>query len=309
MRKTNFATILGRVEKDTRIMDSAVAAFFDDLGLSEDPDPKELEEISTLFNEWLLFEHKVTNGVTTLQWYYDTVVCSESKKADKALAEELKVILETNIFQPLELLEVKAGEYVLVKGLCTQHTYKIYDKAFSLGAKSAGLIKGTTFFGRIARVNDRWEFVGGNPHFMPVHVSPRAQKMFFAGQTFDFMGFVKLFTIKPAGTKKGDSLTASLQDVDVEGTRRQLERDFNVLKDKHHMVGSYQGLIDLIYKENYRTNFADFITDSFKYLSLKEDTVGFKTVKKMVDLLFAMWNLYPHKELKGLSPLEMKLHT
>ena len=296
--------IIGHVAQSDKIMRKSARQFFDTLGFDE-VTPQKIEEVATLFNEWLLFEFEVSPGKSVLQWYFDTTF--GDGKGDKELKEELGAILKTNTFQPFMVQKFKAGEYVVAKGFTSGQVHKIYDITFSKEVASTPNAIHQTFFGRIGIINGRWEFVGGNIRCMPISMSPRMQKNLY-GKKFSFTNFVKLCegNLQKDIVDEHDDTGFTPQVVDVEKTKQTLDKDFIQVKKKLGFKGHYKDIVDLIFNEKYRTNFADFITDSFKCLGLGVDGANLTTFKKLTTILFTMWNVYPHKNLKGLSPNQMR---
>jgi len=249
------------------------------------------ENIEGLFNEWLIFEFKLNSQTIAAQYYF-----KNPDSLAEELLDELKQILETQFFDMLEIVDLKRGEWLKAYAFSTGKTYKIYEKRGSLSLPSRG-----SFWGRLAKVKNRWYLVGSNPLSFPVSHTPRAKKIFLKenkGQALSAQDVLKfLLPDESKESKKPDLSQLTLKS--IKNKRKKIEKRFNKLIKKYDLKTTFQEVVDFVYRENYKTNHADFYKDITK-LGIPENIV-FKNIQLFGDI----WNYFPHKNLKNKSPAEM----
>ncbi|KKT84787.1 MAG: hypothetical protein UW84_C0049G0010, partial [Candidatus Collierbacteria bacterium GW2011_GWA2_44_99] len=150
MLKIRLGKVVIYANRDQRLMKRAVAEFFGERHV--DQSSPNFEQISSLFNEWLIFDFKVKESRNWVTEYY--LKNPDALPADQLA--ELEQIIKTQTFQMFEI-ESKRGQYVTVYGLYNGDTYKVFDKALSSNFPGKG-----SFWNRTAIVDGRRIFVGGN---------------------------------------------------------------------------------------------------------------------------------------------------
>lgn len=157
-----------------------------------------------------------------------------------------------------------------------------------------------SFWGRLAKVNNRWYLVGSNPLFFPITYTPRAKKM-FSKQNKDQRLSAKdvLSFLLPDESRKNEEIDMSqLTPKAIKNKRKKIEKKFNKLMKKHDLKIAFKQMIEFVYQENYKTNHADFYKDIAK-LGIPEEIII-----KNIQLFGDIWNYFPHKTLDGKSPAE-----
>lgn len=106
-----------------------------------------------LFNEWLLFDFKLSSGKGLLEDYYYL-------NPRKRPLYEMQVCrdLQENVYGPLLVLHVDEGRGMKVKVAHKDKIYYVEEYSATLD-----LEKGDLFFGRVGRVGDHYELTGSNP--------------------------------------------------------------------------------------------------------------------------------------------------
>lgn len=289
MLKIKLGKIIDYVYEDENLIRKAMAEFFGKAEIY--PEMENFEQVQGLFNEWLIFEFKVDSATIAAEYYLKNPDSLSNKYLD-----ELKQILETQFFDILEVAEIKRGEWIKVYPLSKGKTYKVYD----IMASSTIPPKGS-FWGRLAKVDNRWYLVGSNPLFLPLTYTPRMKKMLFQESkrksmfAKDVLGFLLPAEDKNVSWQTPLSLTLK----QLKNKRKKIEKEFAKLAEKYNLKVSFKELVNFVYQENYKTNHADFYKDIAK-LGIPEELIVKKT-----QLFVNLWNYFPHKSLRGKSPAEM----
>lgn len=285
MLKVKLSKIIDYAAKDEKVYRKAWDDFFKDLEIY--PGMEGFDEVIALFNEWLVFDFKFPSGVNALVDYFFK---NPDNLQDEVLAE-LEQIVKTQCFEMLELIDLKKGEWLKVYGLFSGKTYKIYEVSGSLTCPDYG-----TFWGRLARIDGRWQLVGGSPVFLPTTTSPRLKKVFLKEKKKPSPKDVLTFLLPKNNKNVGES--AYLTPKQIKNKRKNLEKKFNKLAQKNDLKTSFKEVVDFVYRENYKTNFADYFTD------LKKLRIPQKLIIEKANLFNDIWNYFPHQTLKGKSPAE-----
>ncbi len=288
MLQVKLSKVIGYATQHEYIMKKAVEEFFGKTPI--DPLMENIEAILGLLNEWLIFDFKVHSDKTFIADYY----FKNPDSLPEEQLEELRQIIETQQFELLELQSVKKGEWLKVYGLHSGKNYTVYEKSGSLAAPGKGI-----FWGRIAKVHDKYILVGSNPIYFPITATPRLKKIYLNNKPDHFSPKDALPLVLPQ--KAGLSLNKKKQmsKKELEKKRASLKEQFERLQRYSSLSVSFESIISFVYNENYKTNFADFFADLVK-LGVPERIIFSKT-----DLFNEIWNLFPHKLLNGKSPYEI----
>jgi hypothetical protein len=272
------------------MMRKAVEEFF---GITPiDQHMENIEAISGLFNEWLIFDFKMPSGATFIVDYY----FRNPDSLPKEQLEELRQIIETQQFEMLELQSIKRGKCLRVYGLYSGKNYTVYEHSGSLAAPEKG-----TFWGRIARVHDKHILVGSNPMFFSTISTPRSKKLYLANKPDHFSPKDVLPLVLSQRAKSSLNVKKQMSKKELEKKRASLKEQFEKLQKDNSLSVSFESILSFVYNENYKNNFADFFADLIK-LGIPEKIVFFKS-----DLFNDIWNFFPHKLLNGKSPYESEI--
>jgi hypothetical protein len=127
MLQVKLSKVIRYATQHESMMRKAVEEFFGKTPI--DPHMENIESISGLFNEWLIFDFKMPSGTTFIVDYY----FKNPDSLPKEQLEELQQVIETQQFEMLELYSVKRGEWLKVYGLHSGKNYTVYEHSGSLG--------------------------------------------------------------------------------------------------------------------------------------------------------------------------------
>lgn len=288
MLQVRLSKIIGYANQHESIMRKAVEEFFGKT--ATDPHMENIESVSGLFNEWLIFDFKMPSRTTFIVDYY----FKNPDSLPKELLEELQQIIETQHFEMLELQSVKRGEWLKVYGLHSGKNYTVYEHSGSLKALEKG-----TFWGRIAKVHDKYILVGSNPIYFPTTATPRLKKFYLENKPDHFSPKDVLSLVLPQESKPSAFEKKQMTPYELEKKKESLKEHFEKIQKDNSLSVSFKDIVSFVYNEHYKTNFADFFTDLVK-LGVPE-----KTVFSKADFFNDIWNFFPHKSLNGKSPNEM----
>ncbi len=295
MLNFRLGKIVSYVRKSGADIEKAADEFFD--GIEVKHKLPNAEQISSLFNEWLIFDYKFQTGTSISTDYY--VKNPDSLTED--IMGELKQIIETETYELFELEDVKPGEYVIVYSLFGGKRYKVIERTFSQEAVG----KKGSFYNRIAKVNGNYYFVGSNPVFLPITHTDRSRKFYLKMDKSVLSPKDALrFLIRQKGDEEMDKDLKYLQTKNgIKLKQTELEKEFTILKKKHKVNISFDKLVTFVYNEAYKDHFADFYKDIIK-IGIPEKMI-FEENKFFQDL----WNFFPHKILSSKCPAEVYKKT
>ncbi|MBU1110507.1 hypothetical protein KKB83_02730 [Patescibacteria group bacterium] len=248
------------------------------------------EEINGLFNEWLIFDFKLTNKMSIAVEYF----LKNPDSLDQSLLDELEEILKTQFYDFLEIIEVKKREWLKLYSFTKGKVIKIWDKA-----GSAGVLDKATITGRVAKIRGRWYLVGSNGIQLPLSSTPRHKKfMRQAEGSFKFTPKDTLGLLLKKDDLKQPVQSKIYTKKEIKNKRKKLEKKFNQLAKKYVFQVDFKRIIEFIDYENYKSNHADMYKD-FVNLGIPENAV-FNSLQLFQDI----WNFFPHKSLRGGCPVE-----
>lgn len=132
-------------------------------------DIKMNEMQSGLFNEWLLFDHKMATGQTLIENYIENNFVLPQ---DRAMYEDL---LATNYYGLFEVKKVVPETSLALRDMITNEEYEVPEKKGTHGVRPGNLI-----FSRLARVGGVWQMVGADTPIIPTVAVSSETKEFFA---------------------------------------------------------------------------------------------------------------------------------
>ncbi|OGD62755.1 hypothetical protein A2160_04795 [Candidatus Beckwithbacteria bacterium RBG_13_42_9] len=264
------------------VVDRAYREFFGSM-----PPEKLKTEWEDLFLEWLIFDYKQSAGTSFLVEY----ILKNPDKLDKKVIDQFKQIAKTELYSQFEIQEIKKGEWFILEDLYTGKSYKVYEKKGTSFIESQGTIPG-----RIAQVDKRWYLVGANSVYYPITYTERFKKN---------LREIKATNCSPKDTvelliaQENRPLDTSpiLTKKQIKNKRKRLRKDYEKNMTKYGLTLTIDDLLKEIYEED-RTNVLDFWQSLIKK-GLTEKFILDKTI-----ILQDIWNHFPHKCLKGLSPAE-----
>lgn len=287
MLNIKLGKIIDYAVKNEKIMEVAVPEFFDS-GKSNYSIENE-GQVCQLFNEWLIFNFKLPSGLTVINEYY-------FKNPDNLTPElllELKQIIETQLYDYFEIEKVKAGQWMDILSLFTGKKYRVYEVMFSIEMEG----KKGSFYNRIAKINDKYYFIGGNPLVFSITFTDRSRR-FYQTTKNDVLITPKnlLKLIEEKNQKVDPRLSITKHDIKIK--RNELAKKFENFVNQYGLVIKFERLTDFLYHESYKSNYADFYTDIIK-IGIPE-----KMIINNSQFFQDLWNYFPHKKLSDKCPAE-----
>lgn len=277
-------------QKGEAVIRKAMAEFFGKTKIY--PEMENFQSIQGFFHEWLVFDFKLKSGINIISDYY----LKNPDNLSQDILNELKQIIKTQFFDILEIVDVRPGAWLKLYGLSSGKIYKVYDKVGSSNNISKG-----SLWTRLGKVNNRWYLVGSNPLCLPIISTPRMRKIYLKQNKGKYPSIKKVLSFllpkENKGIKRIDP--SQLTPKDIKNKRKKLEKKFNKLVKANSLKVSFKQITDFVYEENYKNNHADFPKDLAK-LGIPQGII----VKK-IQFFGEVWNFFPHKKLKGKSPVEM----
>ena len=295
MLNFKLGRIVSYVGKSGADIEKAANEFF--TGIDIQKDMPNIGEISSLFNEWLIFDYKLPTETTISTDYY----LKNPDNLPEDIMKELKQILETQTYEMFELEDAKPGEYVMVYSLFGGKRYKVIERTFSQEAVG----KKGSFYNRIAKVNDDYYFVGSNPVFLPITHTDRSRRFYLETDKTPLSpkDALKLLIPQTADKQINKDLEYLQMKNGIKIKQKELKKEFSVLQKKYKINISFDKLIAFVYNEAYEDHFADFYKDITK-IGIHEKII-FEEYKFFQDL----WNFFPHKKLGNKCPGELYKKT
>lgn len=290
MLNFKLGNVISYVPKSGIDMEKAAREFFgkDELNIDE----VNREQALFLFYEWLIFDYKLPLGKTIVIDYY----FKNPNHLPQNLIDELKQIIETQKYEFFEVEKVKSGVWVEVYGLFNGKKYKVLEKTMSLEIGNQKIC----FYNRITKVNGDYYFIGSNPLVIPTSHTDRAKKLYLKMEKTptspkDTLGFLLKNT---KNEQQNEDLRYLKMKNGIEIKRKEIEKEFEKLKEKYHCQTLFKKLTQFVYREAYKDHFADFYKDMTK-IGIPEKMI-FDSCKFFQDL----WNFFPHQSLSGKCPAE-----
>lgn len=280
-----LGSVVSYIKRSGANIEKAAGEFFGENEIY--PGMPAFENISTLFNEWLIFDYKLQSGSTIISDYY----FKNPDKLPDNLMYELKQIIESFIYDLFEVEKVEPGVSVTVWGLFTGKRYHVLEISLSL---SLGERRGC-FFNRIAKVDGNYYFIGSNPALLPVTHTNRSRKIFKSENKETISPKLALtFFLPPKGKPQKIVVTKK----EIKNKRKKLQKHFEKLKEKYGISTTFARLKNFLFNENYQDHFADFYTD-IRSIGITEEMIVENT-----QFFQDFWNYFPHNKLNGKCPAD-----
>ena len=290
MLRFKLGKIVAYIGKSGVGIEKVADEFFKDIEIQ--PNMPNMDMISSLFNEWLIFDYKLPSNLTISADYY----LKHPDNLPKDIMDELKQIIETQTYEMFELEHAKPGEYVIVYSLFGGKRYRVIERTFSQEA----IGKKGSFFNRIAKVNGDYYFVGSNPVFFPITHTNRLKRFYLeTGKTpLNSKDALRFLVLRSTDKQVNKDLEYLNMKNGIKIKREELKKEFTVLKKKYKVNVSFDKLIAFVYNEAYKDHFADFYKNITK--------IGIPEIIVIEDYKFFqdLWNFFPHSKLGGECPAD-----
>lgn len=289
MLKVRLRDVVTYAGQRPDLINLAVKKFFDNNEI--DPNGEYFDEITALFNEWLIFDFELDSSRNWLTEYY--LKNPYSLSSDHL--HELEQIIRTQIYDLFEIVSLDRGVSINVYGIFSGRNYKVREKSLSSQAPNEG-----SFWNRVAEIDGKWIFVGSNPSILPMTYTPRMKKMLFNEKgNKRFTSKIALGILMSRGSEKNPTDDFPKNPQELEKSRKKIEKRYSLLSNRYGFTPSFNEVVKFVFVENYNHNEADFYTDLIK-MGIPE-----KPFFKHYNLFGDVWNYFPHKRLKGKSPVEL----
>lgn len=252
-----------------------------------DPHVQDSEMISSLFNEWLVFDYKRPTGTTVITEYF----LKNPDALSESLMDELRQIIQTSVYDLFEVERAEPGVSITVMGIFTGKRYTVSERSLS---RQIGNQKGT-FYNRVARIGDVYYFVGSNPAFYPMTYTERMKMML---QEENKESITPKHAVELLLVPARQPLRKNVTKAAIRRKRLSVIKLFAQLKHTYGFSTSFETLADFLYQEDYRGHYADFYTD------LENIGIGYNVVVENTRFFEDFWNYFPHKVLGDKCPAE-----
>ena len=268
----------------------AIKEFFNKPNLKAGDKLEMEEDDETLFNEWFIFDFKLSKGKTPLEDFYER----NPYQLNMARLQVYKD-LQDNHFGLYKVKEVRLGEGLTLENLQTGKVYQVREFSATFGLK-----KGQVFSGRVGKVADHYELVGGDPSFKPIRLDTNLEKIFRKDKTKLNPKILK-YTFLNSKPDESDQL--SIRDY---SSLEEAETDFKQVLAKYDLdkFVSVEAIKERIYNYS-KDDLYDFSEVNMLCSLLYSNMKGYNNALAEIFNSFTnFYNFCPQKELGDKSPFE-----
>lgn len=283
--KLPFHLAVEYAHKNETEIHQALAEFFEPRVLTD----KIIDEAGSLFSEWLIFEFKSPRNMLYLSEY----ILNNPDNLPEAILGQLTQTAETQFFSQFQILKTDRKSWVEIENIFTGKVYQIFDISGSQDAPEQGIVHA-----RIAKIDGKWYFVGGNPLVTSLHLSDRAKKAIqtqFKTRSFSIKETAEMILER---SKNPPPPPKILSVNEIERKRVELKKNYQLLSKKYPVSLTFKDLLMKIYNEN-STDVMGFWKD------LTTQGVSREFLINNIQLFQDIWNFFPHQVLSEKSPIEM----
>lgn len=250
----------------------------------------ENEDVMGLFNEWLVYDFKMTNDRTLLEDF-----CHNNPlDLPKDELEGYRDLME-NTYGMYEILQVTWHEGMTFRDLQTEKEYWVKEK---MGTEQAR--KGQIIFARVGKVAEHWEMIGSNGPVLPIKIGKGVRRYFSeAKDKFTPKKAYEIFYKKDGEekdpvrnaekdpVKAGEAFQHALEEIKLDGfiraeTVKKWIENSDRKESPAHCLDLMYGLLD------------------------KEQNYDEEDINGLIAAFNDFHNSIPQKQLGGKSPNELK---
>ncbi|KAB8293654.1 DNA alkylation repair protein [Bifidobacterium avesanii] len=321
------------------VLGEATRRFFDEVDTDVDPTlpTEEADHLQRLFHEWFLFDYRLEDGRTPLEFAAD----ADGGRAlglTRSQRDDLGEAARTQVVAVFWVVGASAATHlVTLEDAGTGERYEVYDVASSgrLDGCDDGMIAC-----RLVHVRDHW-YMAGNPVMeFPLKPTERMKQVMrenagremrdaSEGKASRFLDLIRLHY----GRKPGRGEDAEGDDSAQLGTsqqvfeamdeqaladfKRNLRERYNGYRSKYPALPEWWTVWDAVHDEDGRTSPMDIFGRLFGGENNGGENAGGgsggnglpfadeKECRDFVALFTDLWNVLPHRVLDGMSPNEM----
>lgn len=303
---------------------AATERFFDELRTEVDPTAptSEADHLQMLFHEWFLFDYRLRDGRTPLE-FAAGVDGGRAMGLTRKQRDDLAAAAHSQVTAVFWVVGASAATHlVTLENIETGERYDVYDVASSgrLDGCSDGMIAC-----RLVHVRGRWYMAGNPVTEMPVKPTERMRQTLRedGGRGGHPMSFMDLIRIRygrksDASETSGTSGTSGALGTSYETIQSMTPQALVEFKNRLRMryleyrtrypeLPEWIEVFDAIGEEDGRTPPMDVFRQLFGNGGNGKEELPFAGEREFRDftsLFTDLWNVLPHRALDGLSPNE-----
>ncbi len=264
----------------------ALREFFNKSDFKVGDELKITEEDQAMFNEWFVFDFKLSNGKTPLEDFYEKNLYNLNM-----LRLQVYKDLQDNQFGLYKVRDIRLGEGLTLENLQTSKVYRVREFSATFGLK-----EGQVFSARVGRVGDHYELVGGDPSFGPVKLDLAMENLFREDKKELNPKILRDSFLKDGASKD------TIKDF---STIEEAEADFKKVLAKYNL----DQFVTVTTVKEWIYNHSDDDPASFElsmlYSLLYPDMPDYNNaLTEILNSFNGFYNFCPQKELGGKSPFE-----
>ena len=243
------------------------------------------EEFLAHFNEWFVFDYKLPNGRTVLQYFYDQNPLNLAGER-----YELYKQLQSGEYSLWEVVDVRFGEGLRLRNIQNNIERQVQEFKATLDLKV-----GTLFFSRIVRLGDHWEMVSADAFLLDEDIEGLARQSFMGRAiVFTPKEMVRWFTAAAIGQLKPQAI------VSLEEARGRM--DSTLVAARLNQVVStaiIQNWIELLPKKGKPSDLQRLL------LGLLDEDTTEEGKHELMSAFVDLYNLMPRPALAGKSRFQL----
>jgi uncharacterized protein YecA (UPF0149 family) len=244
-----------------------------------------------IFNEWLLYDFKLSNGNNLIMEYREI----NERQIEPSLLRIYDNIIDTQHFGLFEVVSVFLDEGLTMRDLKSGKTYEIKEKS-----ATHDLQVGNLFFNRIAMINDHWELIGADNVVIPAKQLTENFREIFLNDprkisTMDAYAF--------ANSNQGER-DLKTKEIDPKLARFRLTE--LLAENGLDKLVSVEQIINWCYKATEPSAGTEITSLIF---GLGTDKINRASVNKLIRTINDVYNSSPQKNLGDKSPQEKTLEN
>lgn len=247
-----------------------------------------LGTLEGIWREWLVYEYR--EKPTSPSLIVEYAMLHRHELTDVEL-RELTAICQTNFYEQLEITGPrKVSEWIEMYGITSGRAYKVYDVALSKSAPKCG-----TTWGRLAKINRRWNLVGADTVVLPLTTTARMKAMMRKELRKEKLSCTVVLEML---TKHETAKTVTKKE--IKNKRKVLGKQYHKLQQQFPQIGGFDNLVARVWGEKREVPFGDWLQDTTKVLLIPD-----KVLIQNLSFFQEVWNYFPHQITGDKAPVEI----
>lgn len=244
------------------------------------------------FNEWLIFNFKLTNGKTLLEEFYERNPYNLSP-----IDRQAYKYLMTNEYGAFEVLSVDQGCGMELLSLQTAKKYYVHEFKATFQSKS-GLI----FFNRVAKIGDHFELVGADSISFNVRLGQEAKNYLLSSK-----GKITPRDAFRLATEPAQKPRPNLKTNGQELSGKQIKQKLDLILAKINLNNyvSAARIENWISRLDYEQEEVPAQTALAMLFGLLPEHKDKQSINRLIELVIQLANATPQKALSGKSPNQL----